>query len=284
MMNLLALIGAMLADTAFAQPVSGNANNVASGLVAVFGSGGFLGIVQALIGQIRLIIVIIGVLLIVLSGLRLISSQDDGKMEESKRVIASTCVGVMLAFMAERILSAFYSPGGTWNGGSIGTGANILATEIGGIIDWALVVIVVLSILMIVASGLKAIGSFGKQENAEEVKQTVTGVIMGIGLIMLSGVIKLALGVNAGVAASQLSSPNASVVITRAANIVMAVLQYLGLAAIAVIIYAGVLMVLNFGDEDQFQKGKGIIYRAIIGLVVVLISGIAVRFIVELFI
>lgn len=288
MLHYFSLIGLLLdlpslIPLAAAQPVSGGANQVAGGLLASFGSGGYVGIVEVVIAGVRNILYAIGVLIVVRAGLKLINSQDENMMSTARRTIASTCVGIMMTALAERMVSAFYDPGGTWSTGSVQTGATILATEIAGILNWVLVLVVVVAILMIVASGLKAIGSFGKEENAQEVKQTVVGVMTGLGLIMLSGAIKATLGLNPAAVASDIGSPSAAPIIRKGVAILTVVLEYLGLAALVVIIYAGILMVLNLGKDDQYEKAKGIIYRAAIGLVIVVLSAVLANFIVTLF-
>ncbi len=56
-------------------------------------------------------------------------------------------------------------------------------------------------------------------------------------------------------------------------------LGFLGLAAVAVIIYAGVLMVTSAGDDEQTGKGKTIIMWAVIGIVIVLLAYSLVNFV-----
>jgi len=49
-------------------------------------------------------------------------------------------------------------------------------------------------------------------------------------------------------------------------------LSFLGLLAVMMIIYAGILMVSSAGDEEQSKKGKTIILWAVIGIVIILLS------------
>ena len=49
-------------------------------------------------------------------------------------------------------------------------------------------------------------------------------------------------------------------------------LGFLGLIAVVMIVYAGVLMVTAQGEEEQLGKGKKIILWAVIGLVVIMLS------------
>ncbi len=49
-------------------------------------------------------------------------------------------------------------------------------------------------------------------------------------------------------------------------------LGFLGLLAVLVVIYAGIMMVTAQGDEEQSKKGKTIILWAGIGIVIILLS------------
>jgi len=56
-------------------------------------------------------------------------------------------------------------------------------------------------------------------------------------------------------------------------------LGMLGLVAVAMLIYAGVLMVTAQGNDDQISKAKGIITYAAIGIVVIVLSFTIVQFV-----
>jgi uncharacterized membrane protein len=49
-------------------------------------------------------------------------------------------------------------------------------------------------------------------------------------------------------------------------------LQFLALLAFVVFIYGGFLMILSYGNDEQSEKGKKIIFSAIIGIVIIVIS------------
>ncbi|PIZ73997.1 hypothetical protein COY07_01190 [Candidatus Peregrinibacteria bacterium CG_4_10_14_0_2_um_filter_43_11] len=62
-------------------------------------------------------------------------------------------------------------------------------------------------------------------------------------------------------------------------NLINFFLGLLGLIAVAMLIYAGVLMVTAGGNEDQTGKAKKIITYAVIGIVIILLSYTIVTFI-----
>jgi hypothetical protein len=282
-LDILSALHSWLVPDAHAQSISAIANGVANGLLGQFGGGGFTGIAEFLRGRILLILSPVGIFLVVRAGLKLINSQDDDKLTKAKNTIAATCVGIMLAFISDRLVMAFYAPGGTWNRGTSSAGAAILATEILGILNWSTVFIAVLGVLMIIVSGLKTISTFGGEDTGP-VKRTVSGVATGILMITTSGAVKLALGLLPDVAPSLPGAGSPDPVIDRGVDIVLAILGFTSLIAMAVIIYAGMMMVLNFSNEENYTKGKSLIYRSVIGLAVMLLSGAAVVFIKNLLI
>lgn len=275
-MRLLASLLGLLNATAHAQPISGAASGVAGdGMSGALGS--FAEIVVYLRGQIWPILIVAAGFLIVRAGLKLINSQDEGKLETAKRTIASALVGLMLVPLADRIFLAIFNPSGYGLGDP-----TTLTTEIGGIINWTLVLIVPIAILMIVVSGIRAVASFGKEDGATQVRQAVYGVVLGIGILLFAGAIKATLGLQDSLEAVGPEEPgptNSTAIIMRGVEVASRLLQFLALIAVAVIIYAGILMVLNFGKDDQYERAKGIVFRAAIGLVVVLLANVIVLFV-----
>ncbi len=257
---------------ACAQSVSGIADSVSNGLPSF---GGFDSLALTIRTNILLLIVPVGIFIVVRAGLRLVNSQDEGKLETAKRTIAATCVGMMLAYVSNEMVGAFYSPGGAWDPQ---TGADILAREIGGIVDWVLVLVAVLGVLMIVASALQVVGSFGK-EDTSQLRRTVAGTVTGIGIILISGAVKLTLGLTEGTDAALPGSPDADPIIDKVIAIVRNLMMYLSLVAMAIIIYAGLMMILSVGNEEQYGKSKSLIIRVAIGLIVILFSGLLLIFV-----
>ncbi len=59
-------------------------------------------------------------------------------------------------------------------------------------------------------------------------------------------------------------------------NIIVAVLNFLALIAVAVVIIAGIRLILSQGEEEPKEKAKKTIIYALIGLVVVLFARVIV--------
>ena len=278
--RILTALASLGATTAAAQTnISGVADRVSNGTLASnFGGGGFSGIAEFLRGKILIVVAPIAIFFVVRSGLRLINSQEDDKLTKAKNTIAATCVGVMFAYISDRLVTAFFTPGGTWNNSSATTGANVLSTEIIGILNWITVFVAVLGALIIIVSGLKVVSSFGGEDTGA-MRRTIGGVVAGILLITCIGAIKLSLGLTAGALAVLPGAASPTSIISRGVGIILILIGFTSAIALGVIVYAGILMVFNLGDEDQYTKAKSLIIRSVIGLAVMLLSGAGIVFI-----
>ncbi len=59
---------------------------------------------------------------------------------------------------------------------------------------------------------------------------------------------------------------------TMAMRVISYFLSFLGLVAVAVILYGGVLMVIAAGDDEQFGKGKTAVQYSLVGIIVILLA------------
>ena len=66
---------------------------------------------------------------------------------------------------------------------------------------------------------------------------------------------------------------------TVATNVMIKVLSFLSLAAVAVIIIAGIYLIVGLGSDESKEKAKKIIQYTLIGLVIVLFSRVIVSII-----
>ncbi len=286
------LIGALAVlltpTTAFGQLLTEAVNRVSRGQLNsnfVGGSGVFMLVNLAMffINRVSTLIYIAGVYVLVRSGIKMINSQDDDKLSKAKRTMSASLVAIMLAFLTPRFIDAIYGGitvgnpgaiGGTIIEGNAAVGATVLSVEILGIINWVLVLVVPLAIAVIVASCLQAVACFGKEDDVQKIRQSVMGVAGGLLLFILAGAIKVGLGLRNGEA---MGRPDAGALIVRVSLVVSQALYFLGYIATAVIVYAGVLMMLNMGNEEEFKKSRTLIVRALMGLAIVFVSVMIIR-------
>ena len=103
--------------------------------------------------------------------------------------------------------------------------------------------------------------------------RTVGGVISGVLLLIFTQAIVRTFGLEGG-------APSAIPVILRAVQVLNAVLLLATLIAVAVVIYAGITMVVFVGNEEKFGAAKSLIIRVLIGIAVILVSLVLINFVI----
>lgn len=233
---------------------------------------------------------VIATFLIVRYGFTLINSQEEEKLRKAKQMIGASIAAIMLLYLPEKLVPAFY--GGYKVGGELiktgadgaglaigapATSAGIVTGELAGIILWLETIVAVLAVTIIIVSGILAVTSYGKEEGGTQFKHTVGAVIFGVFLIVMKQVILQTFGLQ--VTAVAPGAPTITVALQKIVRVVSSLLGFAGLLCAAVIIYAGILMALNFGNEEQYSQAKGIIVRAGIGLVAIIASLAVIQFV-----
>ncbi|MDB4978526.1 MAG: hypothetical protein JWM56_712, partial [Candidatus Peribacteria bacterium] len=160
----------------------------------------------------------------------------------------------------------------------------IISTEVAGLINWALVLVAVIAITMMIISAIQAIATSFNEDGTAKLRRTVLSVAAGIFIIILRGVITRVFGLTpAGEGISPVNpTPNALIAVDAAVSIVRFFLGFLGIIALGIVIYAGILMIFNLGDEGRVTKARELLYRAGIGLVVILVSLAIVSFVIQI--
>jgi hypothetical protein len=69
-------------------------------------------------------------------------------------------------------------------------------------------------------------------------------------------------------------------VLLAISRLIQAILGLGAFAATIVLIWAGLLMILNLGKEDQYTRAKTLVIRVAIGLIVILVSLAVVQFVI----
>lgn len=269
---LLVLAGLLLPSAAYAQSLSDILRAIAGNSLAIPACSGpscvtVLGF--AIMNAFTPLIGIIATFIIIRAGFVLVYRGSDEELAKAKRSIASALTAIMLIFLAPRLTDIFY--GGIRFGGP-GTAlvdpqghSGILSAEIIGFLNWLTVLVAVGAVTVIILSGLRAIATFGDEQGMAQLKRTVFGVIAGIFILLFSQAILQTFGLLGGI-------PTPFPIIIRAVQIINGLLVIMTIIAVAVVVYAGLLMILNVGNEEKFGAAKNLIFRALIGLAVILVS------------
>lgn len=283
-MTLLRII-AGLADTAHAQSLSGIANHVGNGLLPFFigdgeGGGGanaYAGITGFLLDQAKPIVWIFAVLLLVRSGIKLIYGQSEERFEEAKRAVANGLMAVVLVYLTSSLVNAFIRVGGSYDPGA---GSAIFTIEMLGIVRWVQVLVAVLAVGMIIAAVVAAMFSMGSDDATSRIRRAVFGAAAGILILGIDVAFRATFGLAYGAIPA---GPSPFPIISRTLYIVGAILGFMALIAVIIVIYAGIMMILSLGNEEQFKNSRSLIVRALLGLFVILASVVIVGFVIQAF-
>tara|TARA_Y100000310_G_scaffold345583_1_gene466915 strand:+ start:4191 stop:5039 length:849 start_codon:yes stop_codon:yes gene_type:complete len=251
-----------------------SAKTVVSGVSGGIGIAGnsfgdvLRGIANAL--KLNLLIKAIAVVVIARAALLLIVEQSEGELANFKKQIISAIVAIVLIFIANPISNALFG-GGNDLLSNPGSAAGGIKTEFMEIIDLIEEPIAVVAVIMIIVSGIRAIINWGSSDGITQVRRTIISILIGIFLIVAKGDF-----VNAF-----LNTHTPDPIIDRVNHYVIIALGFVTIVAVAVMIFAGFLMIVNVGKDEQYQRAKGIIIRVAIGLIVILASvGLATVFLV----
>ncbi len=242
--------------------------------------GGLNGIMITVVEQIRPIFAVIALLLIVVMGFRMVISQEDEVREKAKTFIIECVTGLILAYLCSPFINAFYGTSGEVPRGDVAGGASILSDTVMVIINWSLGLVAVLAMFSIIASSLQALMKSGSEEGTASLRRTVFTVVSGIVIIVIREVLVLTMGLtpNAAVLPGQADSYRLASTLIGFVDFILA---WATLIAVAIVIYAGIRIILSFGKQEQVTKARDLIFRALIGLVIIGVSFALVHFVVS---
>lgn len=218
---------------------------------------------------IRNIIGGIAIIIIVISGIIMITSDgEESKITEQRRSITYAVIGLVAILLIERMVVLIYGVPGVERG--LSTSGTGISDEIYGIIAFAKAVIGAVAILMIMVSGFKTITAVGEEDKITKSRKSILWVIVGIILIIVNKVIVENLYIKPVANKDIIAQSNVQAIINQIGTITQFALGFVGLIAFGALIYGGASLVANFGADEMKEKAKKIILNAIIGIIVIL--------------
>lgn len=200
------------------------------------------------------IVNVVGMIMIVKAGVFLALKQGEDQMGSAKKTIGATAIALVIINLAPQLTSALLTMGSG--------GGTIISNELIGIAGFIDTIAGAAAIVAIIVSGIRAVTSYGSEDGTTHIKRTVIAVFSGIIII----------GAKVAIERSVVSSHSPGELTTVIVKIINIVLGIAGLLAVTAVIYAGLLMIVNFGKEEQYSRAKGLVIRVGIGLVVILSS------------
>ncbi len=220
----------------------------------------------------------IAILVLVIAGFRLMTSQEEGGITKAKTTLISVLIGgilttVILVMGPMNFINIAYY--GTYGNVLPSAGARTISIEAAGISDWLAMVAVMMGILFIIIAVLRAVASLGDETAYTAARTALLHVIVGIVLIAGAYLVELAFfgsadGPGQVVTGSLNIEPNPLIgLISEKLLIILAVIT---LIAVGILIIAGFRMILSFGREEEYTAAKSLAIRVVVGILVLLLS------------
>lgn len=237
--------------------------HVGGALPNVIGSTEFGGIFLTIIQSFLGIVTFAGILIIVRAGLTLTLSQDEGQFDKAKKTIIAASVALIIINLAPRIAEAYL----TYKSG----GPAILDEEIRGLLRFFETLAGITAIIFLIISGIRAVVSYGGDDGTTHLKRAIIAIGAGILLIAVKQTILNAVVIE--------RTPSG--LLSIVSKIVQVILSFGAFVATIVLIWAGLLMIVNLGKDEQYTRAKTLVVRVAIGLIVILTSLAIVRFVIS---
>lgn len=243
-----------------------------------------------LILRFRPLILIVMIMTVIILGFTLLLSHEESGLGKAKSTLVATLIGGIIVTV---ILSL-----GTTSVSILYTGidtllplnyvtvldpanANAIGAEAEGVAGWLSTMAAVVGILIIIIAALRAFLSFGDEASYANVRKSLLHIV--IGLIVIGGAYLLrkafyapSLDIQGGaftdIATFTGAEAKPNLLMQLIKDKVMIILAILTIIAVAILIYAGLRMVISFGREEDFTAAKSLMLRVIAGLLIILLS------------
>lgn len=265
--------------------------NDASGMV--FANPGVQQINNALLAIVQWFKYVLGTIATVWcvwQGYRMLSSGGDGdQFESAKKSIMWGIIGLVLSFLVEPMIRTVIYGGM----GGLAPGQALLKPEISflagkaeiiGLMNWIKTMLGIISVAMIIFTGIQAMLALDSEEQTDTQKTNVRWIMIGIIIIIFNEII-----VEYGLYGNVHLENNKPVTLRDPTRLISEFGGFLGyyltfFAAVAVggLAYGGYLILTSNFEESQTEKGKEIMKNTAIGIVIVLVSYVLVRTVIML--
>jgi len=228
----------------------------------------------------RTIIWAFAFLMIVVAGFRLIISQSEESLTTARRTVLSVIIGLFLLHISEPFVDALYggvtvAPGSVLDSTTnLELGAKTLSKEMMGIMRWIETVVAIIAVALLVAQAIAVLGSFGTEDTIRKSYRAVLATITGLLLLVFDRMIAAIFGFRT--LGDIPVAPDAQIFIVEIFGLIRFLLFFVAIIMVGVIIYAGFMMVLHFGNEEFITKSKTILINSLLGLVLIVMSFVIV--------
>ncbi|MDP7477566.1 MAG: hypothetical protein QF442_03905 [Candidatus Peribacteraceae bacterium] len=224
------------------------------------------------------------VVVIVIAGIYMVVGMgEESSKDKAKKIITYAIIGLIIVALAGSIVAIVTVATGA--GGlfgpipDLGTGNDpeaLRATTLRILLE-ILSYMALAAVVVIAIAGIYMVVGMGEESSKDKAKKIITYAIIGLIIIALAAGIVLLIITATG--AGGLFGPVPDLGATGGTDIratiiatLRAVLNFMALAAVVMIVIAGIILVVSGGDEQMKDKAKRIILYTFIGLIIILMA------------
>lgn len=200
------------------------------------------------------------VLVIVIAGILAVVAQDESRIANARKVVSMSLVGIILVNLAGAFTLGYMQAFNFDLGADPTGGAQNIGFQIFGVIAFLETPAAIIAIITIIAYGIKALVDYNGDQGLAAFKKAVISVLLGILLITVKFFV-----------ADAITLGDPSGIVNPAIRVLLTVLGFVAFIGVVVIAIAGIIMIVNIGDESRYEKAKKVIISVVAGLVLMAI-------------
>lgn len=240
------------------------------------GEYGFVDLAITYADLFRTIVTIIAVLLIIIEGFNMVLADGDAAViKKSGTAIGWALVGLIVMNIAQVGVKVFFDTGGIFGGIdplNKDIPKNFYEEIVLPLIDFALTFLVGIATLMIILTGVQILTAAGDEGKIKKLYGRLATMITGLGILIVA---RPVIGIFYGTGKVD---PQPNEAIDLFLQILNYLLGFLGLAAVIVIVIAGLMMVFYLGNDGAVKKARSTIFGALLGLALIISAYTIVTF------
>lgn len=247
----------------------------------------FRNLIEKIILYLKKLLTPISILLLTWSGVYLfLSRSNEEELKKRKNEVFGIGAGFTIILLSITLVdNVFFGEQGqilqsSCEGGLSGCESDmkLYATngilEIKGILSFVMSFVIAIAVAFLIFATYTLMFSGEEEEQIEKAKKRILFSIVGIGiLISIQDFVNAFLDTN-----GKLTTPNVSALLGLGGYWSNKILGFIGLISVFALVWAGVQMIINFGDEEKVEEGKKIFKFVIIGLVIAFSLWTIIRF------
>lgn len=213
------------------------------------------------------LVAVLTVLFIVIAGIRMITAGGaEETVQKNRKSIIWLLVGLVIMQSAETFVYVLYGYYGLYDTrlDAAEYAQNAREKLLEPLLSFFLTFIAAIAVFMVVLSGMRILSSVGDEGKIKKQTSVLLGAIMGLLIILLARPIV------SGIFGYERPDPQPTQIISLITQLANYIMGFTALLAIVMLIYAGILMIMHFGNDAMIQKARKIVIWALLGVALII--------------